>query len=90
MLLYSVDFNSVKKRLKTYYSEKQSASVERQVHNALHDIFVTLQFQPTVLQNNGGNLCGFIACNIIKYLSEITDTEDLLKFFFSANKITVL
>ena len=38
-----------------------------------------LQFQPTVLQNDGGSLCGFIACNIIKYLSEITDAEDLFE-----------
>ena len=62
-----------------YHSEKQSASVKRQVYNALHDIFVTLQFQPTVLRNDGGNLCGFIACNIVKYLLEITDAEELFE-----------
>ena len=65
--------------MKRYHSEKQSTSVERQVYNSLNDIFVTLRFRPTVLQNDGGNLCGFIACNIIKDLSEITDAEELFK-----------
>ena len=62
-----------------YHSKKQSASVEIQVYNSLHDIFVILKFWPTVLHNDGGNLCGFIVCNIIKDLSEITDAEDLFE-----------
>ena len=45
----------------------------------MHDIFIVLQFQPTVLQNDGGNLCGFVAFNIIKYLLEITDAEELFE-----------
>ena len=45
----------------------------------MHDIFVTLKFRPSVLQNDGGNLCGFIAYDIIKDLSEITDATDLFE-----------
>ena len=38
LLLHYVDLNSVKKCLTTYHSEKQNASAERQVYNALHDL----------------------------------------------------
>ena len=71
LLVHSSDFNFMKERLEVYAMINNGSDEDTflDVRNVLRSI----HYRPMVSQRDGGYLCGFIACSILKVLYSIDD-----------------